>query len=124
MVPRAVHERKIKLVVVSDLIDLYCDPDLRYSRSLDLFKTALNSLITIARAERAIVLVTNLDKTTSDSFLHAVRQRVDIVVRFDEQSRFTKLTLEKHPTHPLESLRLKHSTPRVLEEFLEATEDG
>jgi len=124
MLPRAVHERKIKLVVVSDIVDLYCDPDLRNNRSLDLFKIALNTLVTIARVDRAIVLATSLDETISGQFLYAVKQRADVVLRFEERCSFTKLSLEKHPTHPLESLVLKHSTSKVLEEFLEATEDG
>ena len=94
LLPRAVHEGKIKLVVVSDVIDLYCDPDLRNNRSIDVFKTALNTLVTTARAERTIVVTTSLDKTVSGRFLHAIKQRVDIVVRFEGQESFTKLTLE------------------------------
>jgi hypothetical protein len=124
LLPRAVHERGIKLVLVSDIIELYCDPDLRYSRSLDLFKATFNSLVTMARAERAIVLTTSLGETTSGPFLYAARQRADVVLRFEERYRFTKLTLEKHPTRSVESLAIKQSTPRVLEEFLEVDEGG
>jgi len=121
--PTTVHERKIKLVIVSDLIDLYCDPDLRYNRSLDLFKTALNSLVTMAKVERAVVLTTSLGETPSQ-FLYAARQRADVVLRLEERCRFTRLTVEKHPIHSGESLVIKESTPRVLEEFLEAIGDG
>jgi hypothetical protein len=107
--PRAVHGREIKFVVVSDI---------------DLFKTALNSLVTIARTERAITLTTSLDEVTPAPFLCAIRQRVDVVLRLEEQRDFTKFTLEKHPTRSVGSLIVKHPTPRVIEEFLEASEDG
>jgi hypothetical protein len=124
MLPKAVHEKGIKLVVVSDIVELYCDPDLRNNRSLDLFKTGLNTLVTIARAERAIVLTTSLDETISGQFLYAVRQRGDVILRFEERDNFTKLTLEKHPTHTGQRLMIKQSAPRVLEEFLEVAGDG
>ncbi len=122
--PKAVHERRIKLVIVSDLVDLYCDPDLRNNRSLDLFKTALNTLVTIAKAERAIVLTTSLDEIVSSQFLHAIKQRVDIVIRFEEQDHFTRFALEKHPTRPVQNLVIRQSTSRVLEEFFEVDACG
>jgi hypothetical protein len=122
--PRAVHKREIKFIVVSDILELYHDPDLRYNRIIDLFRTALNSLVTIARTERAIVLATSLDKMSPAQFLYAIRQRVDVVLRLEEQQGFTKFTLEKHPTHSVGNIIAKHPTPRVIEEFLEACEDG
>ncbi len=119
MLPRAVRERKNKFIVVSDVIDLYCDPNSHNNRSLDLFKTSLNTLVTLARAERSIVLTTCLDDTISGQFLYAIKRRADVVLRFWERDGFTKLTLEKHPTHTGQRLIIKQSTPRVLEEFLE-----
>lgn len=126
MLPEAVHERGAKLVVASDMIELYRAHDVRYSQSLDLFRTTLNSLATTARLERAIVLATSLDEKMSDSdpFLRAVKQRVDIVLRFEERRHSTKLILEKHPTRSGENVLIKQPTPRILEEFLEATMDG
>jgi len=126
MLPEAVHERGAKLVVASDMIELYRDPDVRHSQSLDLFKITLNSLATTARLERAIVLATSLDEKISDSdpFLRTVKQRVDIVLRFEERRHSTKLILEKHPTRSGENVLIKQPTPRILEEFLEATING
>lgn len=122
--PKAVHERRIRLVIVSDIVDLYCDADLRDSRSLDLFKATLNSLVTTARAERAIVLATSLDQTVSGQFLCAVRQRADVILRFEERESFTKLTLEKYPARAREFVIIRQVAPRVLEQFLEAAESG
>jgi hypothetical protein len=118
---RALHESGAKLVTVSNVIELYRDPDVRNVRSLDLFKTTLNSLVTAARAERTIVLATSQYEESSDStlFLHAIKERADIVLKILKQRYYTKLVLEKHPTHPGESLRIKKQSPRVLEEFLE-----
>jgi len=126
MLPEAIHERGTKLIVASDLIELYRDPDVRCIQSLNLFKTTLNSLSTTARLERSIALATSLDEKMSDSdpFLRAVKQRVDIVLRFEERRHSTKLILEKHPTRSGENALIKQPTPRILEEFLEATING
>lgn len=123
--PDAVQERRAKLVIISDIIEPYCD-DVLSVLSLDLFKTALNSLITTARSEKAIVLATSLDekKSKSDRFLRAIRQRVNVVLKFEEQHNSTTMILEKHPTRSGKRLIIKRPTPRVLEKFLEADADG
>jgi hypothetical protein len=80
----------------------------------------LNSLITTARLERSIVLATSLSEIRSDSdpFVTFLKNKVNIILRFGEQSHFTKLILEKHPTRS-GNLLIKQPTPQVLEEFLE-----
>lgn len=126
ILPRAVHAGKIKFIIASDMIELYRDPDVHYAQSLRLFKTALNSLANTARLERSLALATSLDENTSDSdpFLRAAKEKVDIVLRFEERRQSTKLMLEKHPTRPEETFLIKPPAPRVLEEFLEATING
>ena len=123
---RALREYGARLAVISDVIELYRDPDVRNIRCLDLFKTALNSMVSIARAEKTIVLATSLNEDLSglDLFLRAAKERVDVILRFEERHSSTRLFLEKHPTCSTGSLLLKQPTPRVLEEFLEVTRDG
>ena len=123
MLPEVVHTRRAKLIIVSDVVGLYRDPTLHYPQSLQLFKTAINSLVTTARFERLIVLTTCLKERTldSDPFLRTVKQSVDIVLRFEERRHSTKLTLEKHPILSGENLLVKHPTPKVLEAFLNAS---
>jgi hypothetical protein len=124
MLPEATHKRGAKLIVASNLIEPYRESDTY--QSLNLLKATLNSLSTITRLERAIALITSLNEKTfdSDPFLRAVKQRVDIVLRFEERRHSTKLILEKHPTRPEESATIKQPTPRFLEEFLEASTSG
>lgn len=123
--PRLVHERGIKFIVVSDVIKLYRDTEVRCNQSLNLFRTALNLLVTTARAERAVVLATSPNDKASDSdrFLRAAKQRADIVLRFEER-RYLSLVLEKHPTRSEEILLIKQPMPRVLEEYFEANANG
>lgn len=125
MLPAAVHGRDIKLIVVSDIIKLYRDPDIQSTQTIHLFKTMLNSLTTTARLEKSIVLATSLSEKRSDSdpFLDTVKNRVNIILRFEEQSHFTRIILEKHPTRS-GGLLIKQPTPQVLEEFLGDTSDG
>lgn len=120
----ALRKYRARLAIISDVIELYRDPDVRNIRCLDLFKTALNSMVSIARAEKAIILATSLNEDFGlDRFLHAAKERVDVILRFKERHSSTRLVLEKHPTCSTGSLLLKKSTPRVLEEFLEVTTD-
>jgi hypothetical protein len=124
--PEVVHKRGIRLVVISDLPRLYNDSDIQSGQSLDLLKTALSSLATTARAERTIILTTDLDEKQSypDQFQRAVRRRMDIVLRYEERPHYTRLILEKHPTLPRNSLLIKKPTPKILEKFLEANVNG
>jgi hypothetical protein len=124
MLPEAVPKLGIKFIVASDMVKLYRDPDVRSDESLCLLKTALNSLVATARLERSIVLATSLNEKTSDSFLHVVKQRVNIVLRFEERGHSTRVVLEKHPTRSGERLLIKQPAPKVLEEFLESDTDG
>ena len=126
ILPEAIHERKVKLVVVSDIITLYHDPEVHHSQNLKLFKTTLNLLTTTAKTERTIALVTSFSVKRSDSnrFLDAIRQRADIVLRFEERRHSARLILEKHPTRSGESHIAKQPAPMVLEDYLEATVNG
>lgn len=125
ILPATVHGRRMKFIVVSDIMRLYHDSDIGSVQTINLFKTMLNSLTTTARLERSIVLATSLSEKSSDTdpFLDAVKNRVNIIVRFEEQSHFTKLILEKHPTRS-GNLLIKQPTPQVLEEFLGDTVNG
>lgn len=123
ILPEVAHTRGANLIIVSDLIGLYRDPSLHYPHSLQLFKTAINSLVTTARFERPIILTTCLKERTlgSDPFLRTVKQSADIVLKVEERRHSTRLTLEKHPTLSGGTLLVKHPTPEVLEAFLNAS---
>lgn len=119
ILPKEVQERSAKLIIISDMIELYRDPDANQIESLDLFKITTNSLITTARLEKVLVLATSPHekKSCSDPFLQAIRQRVDIVLRLEEGCGH-KALLEKHPTRQEEEFTIKTTVPKVLEEFL------
>jgi hypothetical protein len=126
VLPEATRRRRAKLVVASDIIELYRDPDVHCTQSLNSFRTALNSLVTTARFEKFIILATSLNERISDSdpFLRVIKQRVDIILRFEERRHSTKLIVVKHPALSGESFLIKHPTPRVLEAFLETPPSG
>ena len=120
VLPQVVHERKIRLVVVSDLTELYLNAA-NNSQSINAFRILINSLKTTARAARVIVLTTCLKEgSQSDPFLHITKKQVDAILRFEEQDRAAELILEKHPTRPAETLVVGHKST-VLEDFLEET---
>jgi len=123
--PEEIRKLEVKLIVVSDMINLYCDPDVDRRERLDTFKVSLNSLTSIAGFKQVVVLLTSLNEKVSRSYLRAVTDRVDVVARLEEvRDHSARIILEKHPTLPSRSSTIERSTSRFLENFLEVATDG
>ena len=123
--PEEIRKLKVKLIVVSDMINLYCDPDVDRRERLASLKVSLNSLTSIAGFNQVVVLLTGLNGKVSRSYLRAVTDRVDVVARLEEvRDHSARIILEKHPTLLGRSLTVEKSTSRFLEDFLEVATDG
>ena len=99
-VPDALDQYDAKLVVVSDVSLLYCDPDVQNKReSLDMFRRDMRTLANLAEQKSTLVVVTNLqtrNKRMDRALLHASH----VSIQLDDKDSFTKLTLAKHPSAP------------------------
>jgi hypothetical protein len=91
-----------KLVVVSDITALYCDPDVtkqNKQESLDVFRRDVRVLSALAEKNRTLIIATNLHLRNSrmDTTL---LQTASVSAKLDDHGTFTQLTLARHPFTP------------------------
>jgi len=99
--PNALDRFKAKLAVVSDITQLYCDPDVQTDlqkkrEALSIFRKDVGSLATIAEQKSVLIVVTNLQmrNRAMDRTLFRIAQ---VSARIEDKDTFTQLTLTKHP---------------------------
>ena len=100
--PQAMDTFNARLVVVSDVTALYCDPDVikqQERESLDIFRRDVRSLTVLAEKKKALIVATNL-QPRNGRMDHALLQTAPVSVKLDEHDTFTQLTLTRHPFTP------------------------
>jgi hypothetical protein len=119
--PKEIRRYGIKLIIISDMITPYCDPDIGLHEGLDLLKVSLNYLTSMVGFERAAALLTSLRRSPRRHLL-AVRSRVDIVARIEDDRKCSvRVVLEKHPNLAMRYIEIKGG---VGLKFLEAAQNG
>jgi len=114
-----------RLVVVSDIAGLYCDPDVGMFEANVTFNMVTRFLWNLAKEKGFLLVSTSLSsrgkwKRRLEQYLLG---RADIALRADEGNPHVKLTLEKHPSKPAFSVDLFFEKSKVqsrLEDFVEA----
>ena len=98
--PHAIDEFKAKLVVVSDITQLYCDPDIQDKHeALGVFRENMRTLAMMAKRKSVLIVATNhqtRNKRMDDILLHTAR----VAARLEDKDTFMRLTLHKHPFTP------------------------
>jgi hypothetical protein len=102
--PDAIDHFRAKLAVVSDITQLYCDPDMQTDaqkkrEALSIFRKDVRSLATIAEQKSALIVVTNLqarNRAMEGALLHTAH----VSARIEDRDSLMKLTLAKHPFTP------------------------
>ena len=98
--PLAIDEFKAKLAVVSDITQLYCDPNVRNKREiLEIFRKDVRSLVTLAEQKSVLIIATNL-QTRNRSMDNVLMHTAHISATLKDTSTFTQLTLTRHPSNP------------------------
>ena len=100
--PQEIDLFKARLVIVSDITALYCDPDVarqQEQESLDIFRRDLKSLTALAEEKNSLIIATNLQlrNRRMDS---ALLQTAPISAELETHDTFTQLTLTRHPFTP------------------------
>ncbi len=108
-----------KLVVVSDITTLYCDPDVtkqNKQESLDVFRRDVRVLSALAEKNRTLIIATNLHLRNSrmDATL---LQTASISAKLDAHGTFTQLTLARHPFTSQIKTRIFHDR-QTLESYI------
>ncbi len=98
--PSVIDRYNAKLVVVSDITALFCDPDVRDKReALDVFRNSIRFLATIAEQRNMLVLATNL-KTRNRTMDSALMRTAHISAKLTGRGAYTQLTVTRHPFTP------------------------
>jgi hypothetical protein len=100
--PKALKRFKAKLVIISDITLLYCDPDVQRQEkveSQEIFLRDMKALIALAERERVLIIVTNLQTRNNrmDEILH---RTAHVSAKLEDHRTFIHLTLVKHPFMP------------------------
>jgi hypothetical protein len=115
--PHALDEFKAKLAVVSEITQLYSDPDIQDKReALSLLKKDVRSLAILAEKKSALIVATSTiveNGRVGNVLLHSAHTSANL----DDRRTFTRLTVSKHPFNP--QLRVTVSLNKeTLEAFL------
>ncbi|MBS7626682.1 hypothetical protein KEJ51_06575 [Candidatus Bathyarchaeota archaeon] len=101
---KEIHRHGVKLVVISDMVTPYCEPDIDLHEGLDLLKVSLNYLTSTVNFERVATLLTSIRRTPQRHLL-AVKSMVDIVARVENDREYlVRVVLEKHPNLAMREL--------------------
>ena len=93
----AIKEYSAKLAVVSDITQLYCDPDVRDTReALDIFTKSVKFLATLAEQSNALTIVTNLE-SRNNRMESSLLRSAHAFAKLEDQNSSTKMTVVKHP---------------------------
>ena len=93
---------KARLVVVSDITALYCDPDVarqQEQEALDIFRRDVKSLTALAEKKSSLIVATNL-QLRNRRMEAALLQTAPVSAKLDDHGTFTRLTLTRHPFTP------------------------
>jgi hypothetical protein len=118
--PRAIEEFKAKLVIVSDITQLYCDPDVRdedKDDSLLIFGKTVRTLGMLARQHECLIIATNLERRNSQ-MERRLAYATHVLVDIEQKSGLTRLALLKHPHLPPRTTIASMSRVKVLESCL------
>jgi len=98
--PHAIDAFKTKLVMVTDITRLYCDPDIQDKHeALDVFRQNVSTLAIVAKRKSTLIVATSLharNKTMDDALLHTAH----LSATLEDRNSFMRLTLHRHPFTP------------------------
>lgn len=118
--PHAIEKFEAKLVIVSDITQLYCDPDVRdddKEDSLRIFSKTARTLRMLARQRQCLIIATNLEQRSPQmdrSLMHAAH----VSVRIEQKTGLTQFSLLKHPHLPTRTTIASVPDVQILECYL------
>ncbi len=121
--PEALGEYDSRLVVVSDPTKLYSTRETEKREAKNLFNHAMNFLAKLVEEQRIIILVSHLRNSPNGKCILEpyLIGRAHILVNILEEGSSAKISLERHPYLPLNSMKitLPPDARPVLEDFFE-----
>jgi RecA/RadA recombinase len=118
--PHAIEEFKAKLVVVSDITERYCDPDVRdddRDDALRIFSETTRTLRMLARQHQCLIIATNLERR-NPQMERSLEYAAHVSVKIEQKSSLTRFVLLKHPHLPPRTTIASMPDVRYLESYL------
>ncbi len=118
--PPAIKKFRAKLVVVSDITQLYCDPDIQgddKEDSLRIFVKTAKNLASLARQQKCLIIATNLE-SRSALMDHILTQAAHVSARIEQKGNLTRFSLLKHPWLPPRTATASSPGVETLESYL------
>lgn len=116
----AIKKFRAKLVVVSDITQLYCDPDIRgddKEDALRIFAKTARNLASLARQQKCLIIATNLE-SRSALMDRILAQAAHISARIEQKGSLTHFSLLKHPWLPPRVAIASSAGVEILESYL------
>ena len=100
--PPAIKKFRAKLVVVSNITQLYRDPDIQDEDKEDALRTfakTVRKLASLARQQKCLIIATNLESrnTLMD---HILTQAAHVAATIEQKGNLIRFSLQKHPWLP------------------------
>ena len=93
----AMKEPFAKVAIVSDITQLYCDPDVRdKEEALGMFAKSLRYLSSLAEQNNTLVIVTNIEPR-NQRMEKILASSAHVFARLEAKGETAKLTVTKHP---------------------------
>jgi hypothetical protein len=118
--PHAIREFRAKLVVVSDITQLYCDPDVRdddKEDALRIFAKTARTLRMFARQHQCLIIATNLESRSAQMDRTLMRAS-HASVRIERKTGLTQFSLLKNPRFSPRTVITSTPDVKPLESYL------
>jgi hypothetical protein len=118
--PLAIKKFRAKLIVVSDITQLYCDPDIQgddKEDALRIFAKTAIKLSSLARQQKCLIVATNLESRNA-LMEHILTKAAHVSVRIEQKSSLTQFSLLKHPWLPPRTATVSSPGVETLEGYL------
>jgi hypothetical protein len=118
--PSAMDVYAAKLVIVSDMAQLYCDPDIRGADKLDalrIFTNTVRFLRTLAEQKHAIILATSL-QARNQRMNRILFRSAHLSAKLEDRDTFTELNVIRHPSLPRMKTLVSKPGVQSLERYL------
>jgi len=116
----AIRKFRAKLVVVSDITQIYCDPDIQgddKEDALRIFAKTAVKLASLARQQKCLIVATALE-SRSALMEHVLTTAAHVSVRIEQEGSLTKFSLLKHPWLPARTATVSSPGVETLEGYL------
>jgi len=118
--PYAIEAFDAKVIIVSDITQLFCDPDVRdddKDDSLQIFDKTVRTLRMLTRQHYCLIIATNLENR-SLAMERSLTYAAHVSARVEQNASLTQVSLLKHPTLPLRTAIVPMPGVKILESYL------